>query len=231
MSAVNENENENSQLDGSISPVRDITGNFHSKSKTSIPFARIHTNVLENSPVVIQKADTVKRFPSTTFETRNTDSFSSTDDGDIFYEASPELIDVATLEPEIRYYPTLLEETNYPTINVSLEPHMVKPLAETCELNLESVVNPIDTPPDMFFPSHDNLDADSLVLLNIMKHELKEEEDIKHRVGWFKNWFKFDSQSCWSQFIARPEFIGQTCEDDKSDVYLDKVFEYLYDIY
>ncbi|RLV92821.1 hypothetical protein JA1_002912 [Spathaspora sp. JA1] len=227
MSAVNQNENEDDLSYASGSSFRDITGN--TKSKSLIPLKNIHSNVFGNSPFVIQQTEIIKKIP--TLEIRNTASFSSTEEGDVFYEASPVIDDIMTSlnEPEIRFYPTLLEETNYPTINVTIEPHMTKPLAENGDLKLETLINPVDLPHDMCFRSPD-INEESLALLKIMKYELKDDEDIKPKSdGWFKQWFKFEGRE-WSEFVvSSPSEV--VADDDKQEVYLDKVYEYIYDIY
>ena len=75
---------------------------------------------------------------------------------DEFYEASPV------------YFPTLLDETNYPFVAVTTKPHMTQPLQE-CELNLEGVA----TTNFHAFPfGNDTRTADERALTKIIQHEM-----------------------------------------------------------
>lgn len=55
----------------------------------------------------------------------------SVSSADEFYETSP------ILEEEELYFPTLLDETNYPVVNVPVQPHMSRPLNKFSDLNLK----------------------------------------------------------------------------------------------
>lgn len=191
----------------------------------SIPFTRVDTNVYENSPNLIQYTHSIIR---NNIEDKREISNSSNDE---YYEASPVL-------EEAIYFPSLLEETNLPTVTVRIEPHMDKPLVD-CPLNfleIKSSLAPI-TKPRLFPLGNEFENKDESILLKIMEYEMDDEVD-KRSGGWF-SWFS--RQDPWKQL-----FIDNTNDDDAIDdidndseitrvfaqdeVYLDQIFTEIYNL-
>ncbi|KAI5961041.1 hypothetical protein CANMA_003937 [Candida margitis] len=90
----------------------------------------------------------------------------SVSSADEFYEASP------ILEEEEMYFPTLLDETNYPVVHVPVQPHMSKPLNKFADLNLKNI--PIAQTPKSFpLDSQGAKDQDEIALYDIMEYEFE----------------------------------------------------------
>lgn len=154
----------------------------------TFPLARIDSNVYENSPNIIQHPHTIARVEL---------SGSSNDE---FYEASPV------------YFPTLLDETNYPFVAVTTKPHMTQPLQE-CELNLEGVA----TINFHAFPfGNDTRTADELALTKIIQHEMCH----PYRQSWWS------PPNPWSDYIDHTPPLPTSFT--QPDVYLDQVFSEIY---
>lgn len=183
----------------------------------SIPFTRVDTNVYENSPNAIQQSHSIIR---TNFETNREVSNSSNDE---FYEASPVL-------EEALYFPSLLEESNYPTVTVKVEPHMTKPLVNG-PLDLLGIINTSSTSKPRVFPLATEIEnKDELTLLRVMEYEM-DDAIQKNATGWFSWFFPKDT---WRDLLINggdsDEELETSTEFAQNEVYLDQIFTQIYNL-
>ncbi|KAI5960852.1 uncharacterized protein KGF55_004422 [Candida pseudojiufengensis] len=131
-----------------------------------------------------------------------------------FYEASP------TLEFEELYFPTLLNEINYPLVNVPIQPHMLKPLNSNInkELNLKNI--PIANIPKSFPLNQENktIEEDSLCKIlefefKLIDDEKKSEEDGNVESNNVKKGSWWTRTDHWSNLIGRVESDQQSTVD------------------
>ncbi|CAX40576.1 conserved hypothetical protein [Candida dubliniensis CD36] len=166
----------------------------------SAPLARIDSNVYENFPNLIQHSHSIVRLAASR-------EF-STSSNDEFYEASPVL-----KEEEDVYFPTLLDETNYPFVAVAIQPHMREPLVD-CALNLQEIVT---TKVHAFPFGNDTTTTDELALTRIFEFEMG---DNQQKPSWWS------PQNPWSEYINHTPNVP--AEFTQEDVYLDQVFRDIY---
>ncbi|CAK9442397.1 uncharacterized protein LODBEIA_P61400 [Lodderomyces beijingensis] len=183
-----------------------------------VPLSKLESNINHNpaNPIHSTNVKTIqveKTIPKTQSAPTSTSiSEKSLTSNEEFYEASPVLE-----EDEEICYPSLLEETNYPTISVPTQPHMSKPLETHTTLNLRNI--PIAHNPRSFPLDCDSVKGkDERALHKILAYEF---EHLEPATSW---WFRRDP---WSVFIER---------DDKPDVppsnleeiNLDQIFNHIY---
>ena len=182
----------------------------------SIPFTRVDTNVYENSPNAIQQSHSIIR---TNFETNREVSNSSNDE---FYEASPVL-------EEALYFPSLLEESNYPTVTVKVEPHMTKPLVNG-PLDLLGIINTSLTSKPRVFPLATEIEnKDELTLLRVMEYEMDDAIRRMLQVGFLG----FPQRYMRDLLINggdSDEELETSTEFAQNEVYLDQIFTEIYNL-
>ncbi|EMG47430.1 hypothetical protein G210_2244 [Candida maltosa Xu316] len=170
--------------------------------KPTVPFTRIDSNVYENSPNLIQRTHSIVRNAASNRELSNSSN-------EVFFEASP------VLEEPV-YFPSLLDETNYPSISVKVQPHMTKPLTD-CPLTLQNIVSTNIHA----FPLHDEIEnKDESTLARILEHEMNESDN---KSSWF-SWFSPDTS--WNDLINHVQ--EPVKELHYEEVYLDQVFKQIY---
>ncbi|KAI5955953.1 hypothetical protein KGF57_003438 [Candida theae] len=144
--------------------------------------ARVESTINARQAHVKEQPITKPDYPSTIVPA----SVSSADE---FYETSP------VLEEEQIYFPTLLDETNYPVVHVPVQPHMTRPLDKFSDLNLKNI--PIAQTPKSFpLDSQGARDQDEVALYNIIEYEMEAVED---KNSWWS------PKDCWSKFVHREE--------------------------
>ncbi|KAG7664408.1 uncharacterized protein J8A68_002081 [[Candida] subhashii] len=255
MSASNENEQEYDN--------QSRTQSLKYRSRPAVPLVRIDSNILDNSPTIVQTTTYPPRNHHDNLSTidlgiynqlkqhdsKHIASFSSAED--IFYEASPTLRDLEPLQlqpppptvDDSRYFPSLLEETNYPTISVIMEPHMTKPLQKGYDLDLQISTDPMMIPNTG--PFYNDRDEESFednevsALLRIIEYEIKLENETIESISWpskVGSWFKgmftrtdYEKEYPWTTFITRSESPPSELKQD--DVHLDEIFQNIYNSY
>ncbi|CCG25130.1 hypothetical protein CORT_0H00120 [Candida orthopsilosis Co 90-125] len=135
----------------------------------------------------------------------------SVSSADEFYETSP------ILEDEELYFPTLLDETNYPVVHVPVQPHMSRPLNKFSDLNLKNI--PIAQTPKSFpLDSQGAKDQDEIALYNIIEYEF---DTVDEKKSWWS------PKDCWSKFVHREEDMDVE-ESIIGDANLDQIFDNIY---
>ena len=169
------------------------------------PFTKVHSNTYQpnriESTINARQEQSIRADPKPA-------SVSSADE---FYETSP------VLEEEEIYFPTLLDETNYPVVHVPIQPHMSRPLNKFGDLNLKNI--PIAQTPKSFpLDSQGARDQDEIALYNIIEYEI---EAIEETSSWWS------PKDCWSKFVHREEDV-EVEESIMGDANLDQIFDNIY---
>lgn len=251
MTASNENEQEH---------ITSTSPPYKYSSKQAAPLTRIDSNVLDNSPSVIHTTHSVDRLNENALSIDlgmynelkhdGIPAASLSSNEDVFYEASPILTDAEQRQIDdqvddgnVRYFPSLLEETNYPTIAVRMEPHMKKPLGKDCELDLALLTNRMIPPRTGPFYNEDLIkeinDPDILCLLRIIDYEIQVDDKPVMPTPWkskIRSWLKcivsspdIISEYPWTRFIRHPQ--NSVNETPRDEVYIDEIFDHIYNSY
>ncbi|KAI3404801.1 hypothetical protein KGF56_002431 [Candida oxycetoniae] len=183
------------------------------KVEQPVPLSKLKSNIYHNLPNPIQSTLSVPvRVEEPTLEPIYAQSLSSNEE---FYEASP------VLDEDELYFPSLFEETNFPTVFFPTQPHMSKPLQDNAILNLQKI--PIMCSPRSFPLDSDPVKTNDVQALhNILSYEFKNTDPTTS--SW---WCRQDP---WSQFIERDQeqSIQPANKRLKEEVNLDQIFINIY---
>ncbi|KAI5950102.1 hypothetical protein KGF54_005250 [Candida jiufengensis] len=188
------------------------------KSDVQTPLRKINSNTFFYLPTVT-KTDQANNDQTINSNIKKNEENEQSLSSEEFYEASP------TLEEEL-YFPTLLDEINYPFVKVPMQPHMSKPLNVTSELNLKTI--PIANIPKSFPLNQEAKSPEEDALCKILDHEFNEldqqqgDEEEKPKTHW---WSKKD---LWSKFIERNENDQDLKLSNLIDANIDDIFVQIY---
>ena len=191
------------------------------------PFTKINSNTYQQNRIesTINARQTMKKATRVEEEqpaAKGDHKPASVSSADEFYETSPILDndEEEVVDEEEIYFPTLLDETNYPVVHVPIQPHMSRPLNKFGDLNLKNI--PIAQTPKSFpLDSQEAKDQDEIALYNIMEYEFENNGDDAKKNSWWS------PNDCWSKFVHNEEDV-EVKESLMGDANLDLIFNNIY---